>query len=128
MRMKKTRFLLMTVFVAVLSVSLLLETSHSARKKRPPHHEYGNVVLNKLSEKSAMRPVVFNHWLHRSKYSCRLCHEDLKFAMKANGTGITEEASRNGQYCGACHNGKEAFGHVQKTPAGGKSGKTCDRC
>ena len=37
------------------------------------------------SEKAGLAPVVFEHWLHRAKYTCRLCHVDVGFAMKAGG-------------------------------------------
>jgi len=32
--------------------------------------------------------VVFDHWLHRAKFTCRLCHVDIGFAMKAEATDI----------------------------------------
>jgi c(7)-type cytochrome triheme protein len=80
------------------------------KKKRPRPDEYGNVVINNFSEEGKIAPVVFKHWLHRSKYTCRLCHVDVGFAMQAGGTRMTEEDNQNGLYCGACHNGGEAFG------------------
>ncbi|MFH1215151.1 MAG: c(7)-type cytochrome triheme domain-containing protein [Pseudomonadota bacterium] len=72
-------------------------------------YEYGNVVINSSGNVNAV-PVIFRHWTHRGLYTCRLCHVDLEFSQVANGTGIMEEDNRNGMYCGACHNGKEAFG------------------
>lgn len=118
--MKNTGLSLMVISIVIFSVTLLSGDSHGARKKRPPHHEYGNVVIDNFSTKNKIAPVVFNHWLHRAKYTCRLCHADLKFSLAANGTKITEKANKKGLYCGACHNGKEAFG------PDGKGG--CDRC
>jgi c(7)-type cytochrome triheme protein len=97
------------------------------KKKRPKLHEYGNVVMNNFSEKQKMAPVVFKHWLHRAKYTCRLCHVDIGFAMQAGATGITETDNNAGMYCGACHNGKEAFGPLQTTSLG-STVTTCDRC
>jgi c(7)-type cytochrome triheme protein len=83
--------------------------------------------MNNLSEKNGMAPVVFSHWLHRSKFTCRLCHVDIGFAMQANGTAIREEDNRKGFYCGACHNGKIAFAAtVRKSPM--EEEKNCDRC
>lgn len=98
------------------------------REKRPAYHEYANVLINNTSEKNNMAPVVFNHWIHRAQYTCRLCHIDLKFAMKAEATGITESANSSGLYCGACHNGKEAFAPVTEASAGEKQKKNCDLC
>ena len=34
-------------------------------------------------------------------------------------TLITEDANKKGKYCGACHDGKTAFGHT---------GDNCDKC
>jgi c(7)-type cytochrome triheme protein len=44
---------------------------------------------------------------------------ELGFEMKANLTEITEQKNLDGEYCGACHNDKEAFGHTESN---------CDRC
>jgi len=97
-------------------------------KKRPPKpHEYGNVLINNYSEKNNIAPVVFKHWLHRSKYTCRLCHIDIGFAMQAGGTGIREDDNKHGLYCGTCHNGKEAFASKERDPQGNVK-KNCDRC
>ena len=97
------------------------------KKKRPKLHQYGNVVINNFSEKENMAPVVFKHWLHRAKYTCRLCHVDIGFAMQTGGTGITEEYNNSGFYCGTCHNGKEAFGS-KETKSSGATVSNCDRC
>jgi c(7)-type cytochrome triheme protein len=72
-------------------------------------YEYGNVLIGEPGKEATSLPVTFHHWSHRGKYTCRLCHVDLEFSQMANGTGITEEDNKNGRYCGACHNGKEAF-------------------
>jgi len=66
-----------------------------------------------------MKAVRFSHWVHRIKYTCRVCHLELDFAMAVNETGITEDDNLNGLYCGACHDGKRAFGHTKEN---------CSRC
>ena len=126
--MKRLNYLSMIFLAVILLIIIAAEHSHGFKKRRPMHHEYANVVINKFSEKNKIAPVVFNHWLHRAKYTCRLCHVDLKFAMRANGTGITEGYNKEGLYCGACHNGNEAFGPIEKGEAGKKSKKNCDSC
>lgn len=68
--------------------------------------DYGSVVINNYSEKEGLAPVVFDHWLHRSFYTCRLCHVDAAFVMKAGQTGIRAADNMNGMYCGVCHNGR----------------------
>jgi len=92
--------------------------------------DYGRVVINSFSAKEGMAPVVFDHWLHRAKYTCRLCHVDIGFGLKANATGIRAADNAKGLYCGACHNGKmEAGGRKVFAACGGdRSDKRCDRC
>lgn len=77
----------------------------------PPPEEYGNVIISRNSGQNNVKPVSFSHWVHRRKYTCRVCHFELEFAMEANATGITETDNREGRFCGACHNGVELFGH-----------------
>ncbi len=77
----------------------------------PPENEYGNILINRTSEKNNVKPVTFSHWIHRQKHTCRVCHFELEFNMKVNTTEITEELNKSGKYCGACHDGKELFGH-----------------
>lgn len=101
------------------ATSFFADQAAGTKKRRPLPDEFGNVVINNYSQKNNIAPVVFSHWLHRSKYSCRLCHVDIGFAMEVNGTGIREEDNRKGLYCGACHNGKYAFASQTAT---------CDRC
>lgn len=129
--MNKRHCLIVSFLVLICSVILISQANVQAfgvKKKRPKLHEYGNVVINNFSTKQKMAPVVFKHWLHRSKYTCRLCHVDIGFAMRANGTGITEQDNNMGMYCGSCHNGGEAFGLEEKNASTGLVVPTCDRC
>jgi c(7)-type cytochrome triheme protein len=71
--------------------------------------EYGDVVINNFSDAAGMRPVVFPHWFHRLRYSCKVCHGDLGFKFKAGGNEINMVKIIDGQYCGACHNGQHAW-------------------
>jgi c(7)-type cytochrome triheme protein len=86
----------------------------------PPPEEYGNLLINRVSTANGVQPVSFSHWLHRQKYTCRVCHFELQFNFEANSTEITEAANRAGMFCGACHNGKELFGHEKP--------EDCQRC
>jgi c(7)-type cytochrome triheme protein len=79
----------------------------------PEPAAYGNLLMNRVSTPSGQPPVTFSHWSHRRFHTCRVCHFELEFAMEVNATEITEEMNRNGLYCGACHDGKTAFGHVE---------------
>ena len=72
--------------------------------------EYADVVINNYSDKSKVRPVIFPHWFHRIRYTCKVCHADLGFKLKAGGNEIDMAKIRDGKFCGACHNGKIAWG------------------
>ena len=101
-------------------------------KKRPLPHEYGQVVMNNYAERAGIAPVVFDHWLHRSKFTCRLCHVDLAFAMKTGETKVKAADNMKGYYCGACHNGKMTHEERVIFEACSKNltddTKRCDRC
>ncbi len=85
----------------------------------PPRHLFGNVLISRTTSSGPVKPALFSHWRHRARYTCRVCHLELDFAFKRNATPITEDANRRGAYCGACHDGKIAFGHTDAN---------CDRC
>jgi c(7)-type cytochrome triheme protein len=53
-------------------------------------------------------PSLFDHNLHSSKYSCKKCHPSI-FIMSTGAARVTMKDINNGAYCGACHDGKEAF-------------------
>jgi c(7)-type cytochrome triheme protein len=103
--MKRTFYIALLVLV----IAGVTSAQTGVKKKRPLPYEYGRVVISNYSEKAGLAPVVFDHWLHRAKFTCRLCHVDIGFAMKAGSTGIKASDNMNGYYCGSCHNGKKAF-------------------
>jgi c(7)-type cytochrome triheme protein len=89
---------------------LLLLSSFAADAMRiTPPHEYGRVILNNYSRNAGLAPVVFDHWLHRAMFTCRLCHIDIGFAMEGGATKINASTNRDGFHCGACHNGKTTY-------------------
>ena len=126
MKAKHVLYLVVSLLVC-LFFSLVYADTFGTKKKRLKPHEFGTIVLNNFSEKKFIAPVVFRHWFHRSRYTCRLCHVDIGFAMKTGATGITESDNKNGLYCGTCHNGKEAFSAEEKQ-ANGDIKKNCSRC
>ena len=71
--------------------------------------EYGDVVINNLSDEAGMRPVVFPHWFHRIRFRCKVCHADLGFKFQAGGNQIDMLKIIDGEFCGACHNGDIAW-------------------
>ena len=74
-----------------------------------PAERYGDIIFQEKSAKHRVKPVVFSHRTHRSRYTCRVCHIELEFSMKRGETDITREEYLDGLYCGACHNGDIAF-------------------
>ncbi len=125
------RAMLIALLILAFAGTAMAQTG--MKKKRPLPYDYGKVVLNNFSEKAGFSPVVFDHWLHRSKFTCRLCHVDIAFAMKAGATAVKASDNMNGYYCGTCHNGKliiegkKVFASCAKKTAS-YDAKRCDRC
>ncbi len=69
-------------------------------------------------------PVTYSHSFHLKQkvdgkqVTCKNCHMKL-FHMKKGADKITMSDIKAGKFCGACHNGKIAFG---------VSAKTCNKC
>ena len=72
--------------------------------------EYGDVIINNYAEAAGMRPVIFPHWFHRIRFTCKVCHADLGFEFKAGADNIKMIDIMGGQFCGECHNGETAWG------------------
>ena len=106
------------ILLAVLAASMLLSENVFGGNTfnlwpLPSPEEYGNILIDRTSRKNNVKPVTFSHWMHRTKYTCRVCHFELGFEFSTNSTDITEEDNKNGLFCGACHDGNIAFGHSQ---------------
>ncbi len=121
--MKKALFLT-GLLVFVIGVAY---AQTGVKKRRPLPYEYGRVVINNYSEAAHLSPVVFDHWLHRAKFTCRVCHVDIGFGMTAESSDIRAIDNINGYYCGSCHNGESAFSSC-KNELKKNDRKTCDRC
>jgi c(7)-type cytochrome triheme protein len=120
-----------TAALAVLLLAPLLARAEPSqgKKRRPLPPEYGRVVIDP-GPGGKLPAVVFDHWLHRAEFTCRLCHVDLGFAMKAGATGVKQADVEAGYYCGACHDGKRAFKGRPLFEACGpsKDREHCARC
>ena len=75
--------------------------------------EYGDVLLNKRSDRAGVRPVVFPHWFHRIRFQCKVCHSELGFKMRAGANDVLMADIIDGKFCGMCHNGQVAWGAEQ---------------
>jgi c(7)-type cytochrome triheme protein len=90
---------------------------------QPAPEYYGDVLMERTPKEKKVSPVYFSHWIHRVKYTCRVCHYELEFSMKSNDTAIVcDNGLMGGKFCAACHNGKAAFGPKDK------EGDNCDGC
>jgi c(7)-type cytochrome triheme protein len=114
--------------------ALLLAGAAPARAIPPPGSaEYGRVTLDASSRAAGVPPVAFDHWRHRARFTCRLCHVDVGFAMRAGATEVSATSNRDGYHCGACHDGKRAIrGQVLFPACDGtrrvEPGSACARC
>ena len=80
----------------------------------------GNIVMKEhlpQMEAKGLEPIVFPHWLHRTWFACKVCHEDV-FVMKRGANDISQTRILEGKQRGVCHNGKTAFNANEK----------CERC
>jgi c(7)-type cytochrome triheme protein len=94
------------------TLALLLAAAGEAVAPKPPAAVFarvelhGRVVMDVFSTKADVPAVTFDHWRHRALYTCRVCHVDLGFAMKAGETQVSSATNEAGTHCGACHDGK----------------------
>lgn len=121
------------ICMLLLGAGSLVFAAGGVKKKRPRAYDYGRVVINNFSTSAGLSPVAFDHWTHRSKYTCRICHVDIAFEMLANATEITAADNQQGYYCGTCHNGKSRFENEVIFAACDPSKKNqdrarCERC
>ena len=72
--------------------------------------EYGDVIINNYSSDAGVNPVIFPHWFHRIRFTCKVCHHDLGFHFKVGEDKIKMLDIINGRFCGKCHNGEIAWG------------------
>lgn len=126
----KKPFPVLVLCVLLLSTAGLVFAKGGIKKKRIRPYLYGQVVIDNFSSSAGLAPVAFDHWLHRSKATCRLCHIDIGFAMEANATEIRAADNMRGFFCGACHNDKALYSGKKVFQACSKesSSETIERC
>lgn len=82
-----------------------------------PEEFYGNILIDRTSSANNVKAVVFPHWIHRIKYTCRVCHFEIGFNMEKNTTETSCSQNKEGQFCGTCHNGKISFAFLEENCA-----------
>jgi c(7)-type cytochrome triheme protein len=126
--LKRKRLFTRVMLISVVLVSIVLidkgAESKSIKEYSPLYRGikspdvYGSMILDSYSGGERTMPaVVFPHWLHRTKFTCKVCHNDIGFPMQAGSTDIKMSDIFAGKYCGQCHNGEVAFAPT-----------TCNRC
>ncbi|GAB4301304.1 MAG: hypothetical protein Fur0034_14870 [Desulfuromonadia bacterium] len=117
----------------LLMAGVAFSAALGVKKKKPKPWEFGMVTINNFSPAAGMPAVAFDHWVHRKQFTCRLCHVDIGFSMKANETKIKAADNINGYFCGVCHNGKRLFDGKALFAAcskefGKEDVKRCEKC
>lgn len=107
---RRAILLVVLVFLVAVEGMAIAQWFEETLPPLPPPSQYGNILINRASSKSDMLPVSFSHWVHRSKYTCRVCHTELEIDMQVNSTDMSMDKMNKGQYCGACHDGEKVFG------------------
>lgn len=64
--------------------------------------------MSAATPEQQLPPAVFPHWVHRIRYQCRACHNDV-FEPRAGANLITMNDINAGRACGRCHDGQTAF-------------------
>lgn len=100
---------LILVLVLIMGATVTWAKSGMMKRKLPPY-EYGSVTMNNYTQQGGIPHVVFDHWVHRQHYTCRLCHVDIGFGMTANSSKVRAADNMKGYFCGTCHNGKMKYG------------------
>ena len=128
-RRNERESLLLVLACGILLLAYLASAQIYLPRPAPEPSEYGKVILDNYTG-AEPGAVVFDHWLHRSKFTCRVCHVDVGFAMEAKATGINAQTNREGFHCGACHDGKRVFEGktIFAACSDAAHDKRCDRC
>lgn len=66
----------------------------------------------------SLAAAIFPHWVHRIRFRCKACHMQV-FEPRAGANAVTMQMIKEGQACGVCHNGRDAFAATIGT---------CQRC
>jgi c(7)-type cytochrome triheme protein len=78
-----------------------------------PKQAFGDIGSIVFKDTKSFAPVVFSHKSHKSaSLGCADCH-DVMFKKQRGSTdrnnALTMKSLSEGEFCGSCHNGKQAF-------------------
>jgi c(7)-type cytochrome triheme protein len=100
--------------VLALGLAASLAAAVSGSADAPPvagatTQVHGRVVMDNFSTRADVPAVTFDHWSHRTRYGCRVCHVDVGFALGAGETQVSAASNEDGLHCGACHDGERRY-------------------
>ena len=78
---------ILIIVLALLIGAGVTWAAQGMKKKKPLPYEFGSVTINNYSRQAGMPPVVFDHWVHRQYYTCRL------FCPASVGIGLSDRLS-----------------------------------
>lgn len=130
--MIRSRTIITVILILMCAMVSTAFAEGGVRKVRPRPYLYGSVVMATTSVAAKVPSVAFDHWSHRNRFTCRLCHIDLNFAMTTGDTRVRAADNERGTFCGACHNGQMKFGEKPLFAAcrsgGNPTAEPCTRC
>lgn len=114
----RDRFVVTVAGIVALAVSLAVPAT--SQVKAPADFTFEGA-------KDSPGPVTFSHEKHVAKLEkCQACHVKI-FKMKKGTTGPLAMAKmKEGEQCGACHNGKTAIGSTVVFATDDKA--NCEKC
>jgi hypothetical protein len=84
------------VLLALVLIFCVQALSQSVPKKnRSLPYKYGQSTINSARGKS-LTTVVFEHWIRRSMFTCRISHVDIGFPKRAGATDINAAIHHRG--------------------------------
>ena len=103
-----------------IGIGVLFFVPSAAQVKIPPDFAFERA-------KDSPGPVTFSHEQHKTKVEkCTACHTKVfKFKKGTSGT-LTMAAMKEGNFCGACHNGKTEIEGKVVFAADDKA--NCEKC
>ncbi|MDH5764972.1 MAG: hypothetical protein OEZ38_03060 [Gammaproteobacteria bacterium] len=106
--------------IFIIALICLLGYVHKLSTAQTPPGDivFGDVVYEGKGAEKGLPSSHFPHWKHRIHYRCSVCHEKI-FKMEIGANNMSMKRFQQGELCGECHNGTEAY----------KIGfDTCNRC
>ncbi len=96
--------LILTVIIATF-IAIIAQTGS------PQAAGLGDIEIDNHAEtkkEAGVGTVIYTHTQHAKRTKCATCHPSI-FKKEKGANPINMGANMQGEYCGACHNGMQAF-------------------